>query len=169
MGQTSYNFQTALSFPGAIFDLAPKQIVSRVVDDIMKVGQVRFGMGVYQGANPGKNVIVPDVTAIDTYEGVVVNGLVTEHGWVEGEVNVRPGTVVGIMRYGVVCVLIDQTLLTAPAYNDDLYLVTAGNEAGRFTNEPTGNTAVKGRFLGQTGKLGDSGYSIIELFNQAQV
>lgn len=164
--QTRYGFSAIAGTAGGIVDLAPYAIDSFLNGE--DTGVMKFGVGVVQGTKPGVDVALPKSGATAAkFEGVTVNNRTTEYD-VEGKLNVRNGSAIGVMRYGRVYarVVDDKT----PEYGDALYLVVTGDNAGCFTNEDgsSGGTtiAVKGRFM--SGKCAGTDIAQIELFNEAQ-
>jgi hypothetical protein len=102
-------------------------------------------------------------TAAD-FEGVTTNNLTTEYD-TEGNLAIRNGASVGVMRYGRIYGRLTED--ADPAYASSVYLVTSGDEAGRFTSTSGSNTvAISARFLSRADK--SANIAIIELFNQAQ-
>ena len=161
--QTNYGFSTPIGAPGGLVDLAPHAIDSFVNEE--NSGVLLPGMGVVNGTAAGKQVKKPVTgkTAAD-FAGIVVNGRTTEYD-TDGNLHIRKGAAVGVLRYGRIYGRIKAGLTIN--YGDPVYLIVAtGNDAGYFTNVSTDNVAVKGRFLGNV----DAGAQVaeIELFNQAQ-
>lgn len=161
--QTRYGYSTPIGAPGGIVDLAPYAIDTFLNE--AKTGVLAFGVGVVQGTTPGTNVNLPSSTSTAAvFEGITVNNRTTEHD-LEGNVRVRNGAAVGVMKYGRVYARVADGI--TPAYGDTLYLVISGDEAGFFTNA-AGDTAVavKGRFLGTVDSTAQ--VAPVELYNVAQ-
>ena len=155
--QTSYSYSTSRGIPGGIYDLSPRAVNSRMAEEKMT-----FGIGVVQGSIPGSNIAVPTSAAAPAdFDGISVNGGTQELD-LEGKAVVQAGTTVSVMRYGRVWVRIEAD--AEIAYGDDLYLITDGDNAGRFTNKTSGETkiAVAGRFMGASGT---DGIAPAELYN----
>lgn len=165
--QTHYGFSTPKGHAGGIYDLAPCAIDTFINEAVN--GAMKFGMGVVQGSVPGSNINVPATGAsADKFEGVTVNNRTTEYD-LEGNLSVRKGASIGVMRYGKVYARVAPEV--EPAYGDALYLIVEGDNAGCFTktaSADSGSTtvAIKGRFIGEVDTTAQ--VAPIELFNQAQ-
>ncbi len=161
--QTRYEFSAITGAAGGIVDLAPYAIDSFINSE--ESGVMKFGIGVVQGSNPGHNVAIPATGAtVAKFEGITVNNRTTEFD-LEGKMNVRGGSAIGVMRYGRIYARIVKDI--EPAYGEALYLVISGENAGCFTNASGDNTiALKGRFM--SGKCAGTDVAQVELFNQAQ-
>ena len=158
--QTVYSFSTPIGQAGGIYDLAPYAVDAfcNESDD----GVVKFGMGVVQGTAVGKGVKAPASGATAaTFEGIVTNRRTTENT-LRGGPELIKGCTLGIMRWGNIYGLLAED--AAPAYGDAVYLVISGDDAGCFTNESSGNVAIKGVFRGTA----SDGIALIHLFDQAQ-
>jgi len=162
--QTRYGYNTPMGHAGGIVDLAPYAVdsfINEAANGIMK-----FGMGVVQGENPGHGINVPAAGAtVDKFEGIATNNRTTEYN-MDGELSVRKGASVGVMRYGRIYGRIAADV--EPAYGEAVHLIVSGDEAGCFTNaEAEGTTiAIKARFLSGVDTVAQ--VAMIELFNQAQ-
>lgn len=139
--QTSYNYSMQIGAAGGIVDLAPYAIDTRINEE--DTGTMKFGMAVCEGTTPGKTIAIPSATAA-VFEGVTVNNRSTELD-IDGNLAIRKNAAVGVMRYGRVYVRVSDGV--TPAYGDNLYMITSGDEAGYFTNASADGTEVKGRFL----------------------
>ena len=156
--QLSYKYFTVKGAPGGIYDLAPYAIDTFINE--AATGVMQFGIGVVQGANVGKGIAFPDSNASNaTFEGITTNNRTTERD-LEGDLYIRNGAPIGVMRYGRIYVHCDSN--AAPAYGDALYMV---KDTGKFTSNSTSTVALKGRFL--SGKDSDN-VALVELFNEAQ-
>ena len=157
--QMNYGFSTPVGQPGGIYDLSPYELNAfyNEADD----GVMKFGMGVVSGTKPGASVKV----GTGDFEGIVSNSRTTENT-MRGGPQLIKGCTVGVMRWGLIYGLLatGASDFVEVAYNDDVYLVTSGDNAGCFTNVSTGNTAVKAKFRG----AGSNGIALIEIFNQDQ-
>lgn len=161
--QTRYGFFSPIGAAGGIVDLAPYAIDTFLNEE--DNGKLKFGIGVVKGSIPGTNVAIPAVGAKATdFEGVTTNNRTTEYN-VDGELFVKKGASVGVMRYGRIYVRVAEGV--SPVYGDAIYMIISGDEAGYFTNEGGDNAvAVKGRFLG--GVDSASKVATVELYNQTQ-
>ncbi len=157
--QTVYGYNTAMGEAGGIIDLAPYAIDSFTNE--AETGAMKFGIGAVKGTAGGKQVKVPaaGATAAD-FEGIVVNRRTTEYD-LEGKINIRKNSTVGVMRYGRIYGRVAAGVTTA--YGEAVYMVTSGDEAGFFTNTADGNVAVNGRFLSPVDAANK--VAAIELFN----
>lgn len=167
--QTAYNYATPQGVAGGLYDLSPYVSDSRLNGETA-AGDLKFGMGVVCGSAPGVNVKRPAAGATaGKFEGIVMNGFTTEHD-VNGNVVITPGQTVGVLRYGRIWARTKAGI--TPGYDDPLYLIISGDNAGLFTNAAdvpaegaaSVTIAVKGRFIG--GK-GSGNVAPVELFNQA--
>ena len=161
-GQTSYSFQTPRGVAGALVDISPKSIDSRVNSETV-VDKMLFGMGVVVGDNPGVDVHVPTAAnAAGDFEGVLLTGY-TQQMTMAGDVHVYPKQTVGVLRWGRAWARVADGV--TPAYNDPLYLIITGPEAGLFTNDSGSgaNLAINGRFYGE---LGSGNIAPVEIHNQ---
>lgn len=170
--QNRYGYKTPIGAAGGIVDIAPYAIDTFL--NAEETGKMKFGMGVVQGNNPGKNIKIPATgSTVAKFDGITVNNRTTEYD-VEGNLTLRKGSSVGVMRYGRIYARVAEDV--EPSYGDSVWLITSGDEAGYFTNAnaPTpaeGQSAaytalkIKGRFLGSV----DTGaqIAIVELFNEA--
>ena len=165
--QTKYGFSTPIGSAGGIVDLAPYAIDSFLNEE--KNGIMKFGVCVVRGTKPGINIALPKKGATAaTFEGITTNNRTTEYD-MDGNLAIRSGASVGVMRYGrIYARVVDGDTV---AYGDPTYLVVEGNNAGLFTktaSADSGSTtiAVKGRFLGAADL--STKVAVIELFDQAQ-
>ena len=161
-GQTTYDFRTPKGVAGALVDISPKSIDSRVNSETV-VDKMLFGMGVVVGATPGVDVHVPTTASeAGDFEGVLLNGY-TQQMTMNGDVHVYPKQTVGVLRWGRAWARVADGV--EPVYNDPLYLIINGAEAGLFTNDDDGgaNLAINGRFYGG---LGNGNIAPVEIHNQ---
>ena len=170
--QNRYGYSTPIGSAGGIVDLAPYAIDTFLNEE--ENGVMKFGLGVVKGSNPGVNIALPtEAATAGDFEGITTNNRTTEYD-MDGNLAIRKGVSVGVMRYGrIYGRVVDGVEI---AYGDPVYLITSGDNAGMFTNyasstgqeeegEADDTIAIKGRFLGGV----DSNIAIVELFNQAQV
>jgi len=158
-GQTTYDFRTPKGVAGALVDISPKSIDSRVNSET-DINKMRFGMGVVVGTDPGVDVRVPTSTnTAKDFEGVLLNGY-TQQMTMNGDVQVFPKQTVGLLRWGRAWGRVADGV--SPAYNDPLYLIISGANAGLFTNVAAGNLAIHGRFYGG---LGAGNIAPVEIYN----
>lgn len=146
--QTDYNFGFEKGVPGGLFDLSAHDITTRqTVDD-----SIKFGMGVVVGTNKGVDVSLPESAATaDDFEGVVVHNSVMAERTMDNKVVLDDGRIVGCLIYGRVWVQVEDGI--EPAYKDQVYLITDGDNAGVFTTSATEETttvALNAYFLGET-------------------
>lgn len=161
--QNRYGYKTPIGAAGGIVDIAPYAIDTFL--NAEDTGKMKFGLGVVQGDNPGKNIAIPAVGATAAkFDGITVNNRTTEYD-VEGNLTLRKGASVGVMRHGRVYARVATGV--EPAYGEAAYLVISGKDAGCFTNVSGDNAiAVKARFLGGVDTTGAQ-IAIVELFNEA--
>ena len=147
--QTAYNFYTEKGVAGGLYDLSHHDVNSRRNE--CEDGVLKFGMGVVVGTTKGAQVKLPASGAnIASFEGIVVNGHSTEMD-MAGEVAVKNEATVGVLTHGRVWARIKAGI--TPAYGDALYLITAGENAGLFTNATETNAIAitGGKFVGTKG------------------
>ena len=145
MAQTSYGYHQQAAVPGGLRDTSPHSIVARANEET-ESGAVKFGMGVVQGTVPGSNVKLPtEASTSDQFEGVVVTGVKSMD--LRGDVLIGATDTLGILKWGKIWVRLVPGL-SSVAYGDALYLVTSGDDAGKFTNEEDDAIAVNGVFIG---------------------
>ena len=160
MAQLSYNYQTPKGVAGALLDIAPYRVDSRLNGE-ETAGALKFGMGVVRGNTPGSDVLIPtkDSEAAE-FEGLLLTGYTNEMN-MDGEITIKHLQTVGVLKYGNAWARLAEGI--APEYGDDLYLVIDGPEAGLFTNDDTDTLAVNGRFLKE---VGTGNVAAVEIFNQ---
>ena len=162
--QKTYNYQPPRGVAGALVDISPYSIDSRVNSEEL-VDAMRFGMGVVVGNNPGVDVQVPtDASTEADFEGIAMTSY-TQQQTMTGEIHVYPAQTVGVLRWGRGWARVADGV--TPVYNDPLFLIIDGDEAGFFTNDDGGgdNLPIKGRFYGP---LGNGNIAPVELHNQLQ-
>ena len=160
MSQTSYGYRQQAAVPGGLRDTSPHSIVARANGET-EPGAVRFGMGVVQGASPGANVKLPGgASTAGQFEGVVTAGVKSID--LQGAVMTGETDTLGILKWGKVWVRLAAGV-GAVAYGDALYLVTSGDDAGKFANEESDAIPVNGVFIGG---MESGGIAPVELFNQ---
>ena len=99
MKQTSYTYRTPHGAAGSLYDISPYSIDSRVNGEESNDAML-FGMGVVVGDAPGQDVVVPKSTStIKEFEGVAMTGY-TQEMFMNGQVDVRPAQIVGVLRWG---------------------------------------------------------------------
>ena len=155
--QTSYGFSPSRGVAGGLYDMSPRAVNSRTTE-----AEIVFGIGVMQGSAPGSNVALPAAaSAAAAFEGIVLNGGTQEMN-MEGAVTVGKGKTVSVLSYGRAWVRVEPE--SEIKYGDDLYLITDGDHAGRFTNSSSTSTkiAVPGKFIGANTT---TGIAPAELFN----
>lgn len=159
--QTTYRFSPQIGAAGGIVDLAPYAIDSFTNEE--NDGMMEFGVGVVGGTAASQIKLPASTNAAGDFQGVTVNNRTTELDLV-GNLGIRKGATVGVMRYGRIYVRLATG--AEPQYGDPLYMVKSASEFGYFTNSSDGTIPVKGRFLG--GSDATANIAPVELFNQAQ-
>lgn len=140
MAQLEYGYNTPGGVPGLIFDIAPYEINSLLIEEETE-GKIKFGMGVVAGEVPGKTIKAVS-SADDTFEGVVVTNV--HELDMKGKVVLEKGTACSVMRYGRVWVRVpDDAEITV---NNKVFLIATGDNAGLFTN--TEGIEIPGKFIG---------------------
>ena len=151
MKQINYGFSTPVGIAGGLYDLTG--YVCDSFNNGEKDGVLKHGMGVVTGEKAGVAALPKEGATIKTFEGILVNGLVTEHT-MDGDVTVKEGQTVGILKQGRIWARTTEE--AAPAYNKAVLLVIKGKDAGLFTTsddgDNTGNTiAVNAKFITEKG------------------
>lgn len=144
--QTTYGYGTPKGVPGGLYDISCHEVNTRMNEE--EDGKLGFGVGVVQGTSKGHTVKLPvAVSTADLFEGVTIYGVTTEYD-MSGKVVIRKDTTVGVVRTGKVWAKVAAGI--TPAYNDKLYMITDGPEAGYFTNASGATTIeIKGKFIGE--------------------
>lgn len=140
--QLDYNFETPKGFPGGKYDLAFDEVISRTVESAS--GAMKFGTFITKGTDARKQCKVLDnATAADVL-GVCLNGLINEHS-MEGDVVVRRGQTVGVVRHGNVwCRFTGEN---APVAGGVAYIVASGENAGFVTADGTDAIDIGATFI----------------------
>lgn len=133
--QTSYNYGISKGIAGGLYDLTYYENNTFVTP-----GGIPFGYGVVKGATPGSDIKLPSSasTAAD-FEGVVQNGFTTMQDE-KGNAVAAEGQSVGVLRTGKIWAVLGKA--AEPAYDKAVYLITDGDEAGRFTTAEDESTKV---------------------------
>lgn len=155
--QTSYGFSPSRGVAGGLYDMSPRAVNSRTTES-----EIVFGIGLVQGSTPGTNVTGPASTSTAAvFEGIALNGGTQEMD-MEGAVKVAKSRTVSVLRYGRAWVRVEPE--AEVKYGDALYLITTGDNAGRFTNADSEESkiAVSGQFIGANTT---DGIAPVELFN----
>lgn len=149
-----YSSRTSAGAAGGLYDLT-----AHVVDSFCLEGEnVKCGMGVIFGTDPGTNVALPAAgAAVDKFAGVVMNGGTNEMD-MNGNIVLRDGSTQSVMRSGRVWVRLAADV--EPAYGDPVNLILEGEDAGCFSN--AGGLAVNARFIGTR----QNGIAAVELYQQ---
>lgn len=154
--QTSYSINCPKGVAGGLYDLSAHEVSTRSAE-----GSVTFGMGVVAGTNKGIDVKYPvsDSTAAD-FEGVVVHNSVMAELDMKSKLMIEDKKTIGCLKQGKIWVKTGEKAV--PAYKETLYLITDGEETGKFTTSADTSTkiAVNGYFLGVT----DNGIANAEFF-----
>lgn len=132
--QTSYSYGISKGMVGGLYDISYYEN-----NTFITPGGIPFGYGVVKGANPGVDVKLPDAgsKAVD-FEGIVQNGFTTMQD-MNGKAVPEKDSSIGVLRVGKIWSAVGAA--AEPAYDKPVYLITDGDEAGRFTTEE--DTATK--------------------------
>lgn len=161
MAQRDYGYAQPLGVPGGIFDLGGKQIVSRTLDDGVKI---KPGMGLVVGAKPGETAAAQtEASTAEKFEGIVVHGSKNMEHTMEGSASAFGYDTVGVMQKGRIWALVASTATTT--YGTKAALILSGNNAGKFTSSADASETKKMILSAEfTGKADiDSGIAVIEL------
>lgn len=151
MKQTRYNFSTPVGVAGGLYDLT-----SYVCDSFNNGeadGVLKHGMGIVTGSEAGVAALPSESSTILNFEGVLLNGLITEHN-MDGDVTVKKGQTVGILKQGRIWACTTEDAV--PAYNKAVFLVIKGDNAGLFTtsddeDEKANTIAINAKFITEKG------------------
>lgn len=156
--QTNYNFGFSKGVAGGLFDLSAHEVGTRQAEG----AGICFGIGVVAGANKGTDVTLPtSATVSKDFEGVVVHNSVMVEKGMDHRVVIEEKRTVGCLRYGKIWIKIGKN--AAPAYQEPIYFIIDGEEAGLFTTASDSDSvkvAVNGVFLG----IVDDGIANAEFF-----
>lgn len=135
--QLEYSYSTPKGVPGGKVDIGFDDVASRQNEE--ENGVLKFGMAAMTGTYPGTTVKVPasGATRADI-EGVVLSHPNTEKDR-DGNVIVRKGATVSVMRRGRVWGRISGDCV--PVSGKPAYVVTDGDEAGAFASVSTAASA----------------------------
>jgi len=161
-GQLSYNYQPPLGIAGTLTDINNRSIDSFLNGEANPYA-MKYGMGVVQGNNPGKDVLIPTASSeAAIFEGIAMSNLTTQQT-MDGKVLVRSGETIGVLRWGRAWARIVPGLTIDR--EDPVYLIITGLDAGYFTNVDgdADTISIKGTF---TGKVGTGDIAEINLRNQ---
>jgi hypothetical protein len=143
MLQNNYSYNSQRGVPGGFLDSSPHSVISRANGETSPLA-LKYGYGVVQGSEPGKDVKLPDsASTADKFEGIVVSGI-TEYD-LDGAVRNNPAKMLGILEWGKIWVRVPAN--SDIAYGDSAYLIISGADAGKFTNESTGALDIKAKFV----------------------
>lgn len=145
--QTSYGFGFPKGVAGGLFDLSAHDVTTRQAEG----NGVAFGLGVVVGTNKGTDVKIPTSAATsDDFEGVVVHNSVMVEKDMNNNVSIDSKRTVGCLHFGRIWVQTGSS--AAPAYKEKVYMITDGEEAGKFTTSGDSATKVEVNavFLGET-------------------
>lgn len=158
---TNYTQSMPAGVAGGLYDLTEHVVDSRMNGE--SATALKPGMGVVQGAVPGKAVKLPATGATaEKFEGIVLNDVNRELD-MQGELKLQPKSTVSVMRSGRIWVRLASGV--APKYGDPVFLVINGAGLGCFkTAADSANTLqINARFLGEKDS---SEIAPIELFAQ---
>lgn len=150
MVQNNYGFFPAAGIPGGLVDLTNYAIDAFANEE--NNGVLDLGIGVVGGTAANQIKKPTNASTSAQFLGVTVNGRTNEFD-TYGEVSIRKGATVGVLRYGRVYVQVKTGV--SPAVGDALYLVKTGTDAGKFTNASGADAVpVAGKFIGTKGTNG---------------
>lgn len=126
--QTNYSYMPGIGVAGGFYDLTDRIVdtYNNEADD----GDLKFGMGVVLGTGAGQAALPTSSATISDFEGVLINGGITEHT-TDGEVRILKGKTLGVLKQGRIWARV--TGGSVPAYGKPVLLVTSGVSAGCFT------------------------------------
>lgn len=137
--QTNYSYSSDVGVAGGIYDLSPYAIDARRNE--CEDGVLKYGCGVVVGTEKGNQIKLPTATSVAAdFEGIVVHSHTKELD-MKGVLSLNNGVVVGVMKKGRIWARIADEV--TPAYNDALYLIIEGDNAGLFTNTASSTSGSK--------------------------
>lgn len=132
--QTSYDYGISKGIVGGLYDISYYEN-----NTFITPGGIPFGYGVVKGTNPGVDVKLPDTDSkAADFEGIVQNGFTTMQD-MDGKAIPKKDSSIGVLKIGKIWGAVGAA--ANPAYDKPVYLITDGDEAGRFTTEE--DTAAK--------------------------
>lgn len=136
--QLDYGYSIPKGVPGGKADLNRFEVINTRSNEEPD-GSLKFGMAVFTGKDKGYSVKKP-VSGVDksTFEGVVLAHANIEHD-LDGNVNIREGQVLSVMRRGRAWGRISPEC--EPEYGKAAYVVADGDYAGCFTNQSAAYSA----------------------------
>lgn len=153
--QMDYNYGTSKGVPGGKVDISFDEVITR--NNEAEDGVLKFGMAAAVGTVPGTGITVPGAdTTAEKIEGVVLYHPNTEQD-MNGNVVIKKGVSVGIMRKGHIWGRTAEGV--TPAYGDKAYVSVTGDDAGTFTNVADGALDIGATF----GNATDDGIAVIIL------
>lgn len=133
--QTSYDYGIAKGIAGGLYDLTYYEN-----NTFITPGGIPFGYGVVRGTVPGSDIKLPDAgSKAEDFEGVAQNGFTVMQD-MKGAAVLEEGQSMGVLRTGKIWAAVGKE--AQPAYEKPVYLITDGEEAGRFTTEEDGSTKI---------------------------
>lgn len=161
MKQLNYNFAPDLGIAGGLYDLTG--YVCDSFCNAEKDGVLKHGMGIVTGSAAGIAALPTKDSTISNFEGILVNGLTTEHS-MDGSVVVKEGTTVGVLKQGRIWARVAADAV--PANGKAVYFIIKGDNAGLFTTSDDDTNAsnaiaINAKFIG--GK-GSSDVAPVELY-----
>lgn len=133
--QTSYNYGIAKGIAGGLYDLTYYEN-----NTFITPGGIPFGYGVVKGTIPGSDIKLPDAgSKAEDFEGVTQNGFTTMQD-MKGNAVAEEGQSMGVLYTGKIWAVLGEA--AEPAYDKAAYLITDGEEAGRFTTEEDGSAKI---------------------------
>ena len=155
----NYSNRTPSGVAGGLYDLTAHTVDSFCME--AEDGEIKCGMGVVFGTNPGEQVALPsEASTLDKFAGVVMNGGTNEMD-MDGNLITRGSSSQSVMQSGRVWVRLAAD--AEPTYGGQVHLVNSGTNAGCF--DTTGGIAVNARFLTEV----RNGIAAVELYNQLSV
>ena len=143
--QKNYEYAGKKGIAGGKFDLTFDEVNSRACED-----ELNFGLAVMVGTLEGVQVKLPTSgTTKDKIEGVVLYGANTEQDK-DGNIVLAKGTTVSVMKKGKIWVRI-ATAANVTA-GKSAYVVLNGEDAGKFTDDQSGNLDIGAVFGGEKDK-----------------
>lgn len=134
--QTSYDYGIAKGIAGGLYDLTYYEN-----NTFITPGGIPFGYGVVRGAIPGSDIKLPDTgSKAEDFEGITQNGFTTMQD-MKGNAIAEEGQSMGVLRTGKIWAVVGKA--AQPAYEKPVYLITDGEEAGRFTTEEDESTKIQ--------------------------
>jgi hypothetical protein len=157
-----YSYKASRAGAGIIDNFAPYKATVRQIDQTATELPKHYGLAMFIGSIVGENVILPESgTAISDFEGVLSYSTRNERKYKNElqEVEIAYNDINTILQWGTVGVRVADD--ATPEYNDKVYIITSGDDVGKFTNDDAGNLELEtAKFI----TTNEDGIAVIEIY-----